>query len=229
MYCRYCGSAIPADAAFCPHCGNSQPAKAVSKGGLPDWLIVALLIFVPPLGWILMWTSSRWKVDVKAVVTFPPAWPILFWRLSWPPLQRLALIAALVAATVLWFGSVAGPTAATAILFVIVVIAALVIMTSRPREAPDTGLDQLRQMIESKVDTCHDLIDQIERTLAFDLLPSDSPVRSQYMHALEMRSEGMALFERATTRPDLVAADARLSRAMEELRTARDAADRTLT
>jgi hypothetical protein len=83
-------------------------------------------------------------------------------------------------------------------------------------------------MIESKVDTCHDLIAQIERTLSIDLLPADAPARRQYMHALEMRSEAMALYERATSRPELLAADARLSRAIEELRTARDTADRTL-
>jgi len=44
----------------------------------------------------------------------------------------------------------------------------------------------------------------------------------RYRHALEMRAEGMELFERAQNRPDLVVADARVPHALDALRVARD-------
>jgi hypothetical protein len=178
-----------------------------------------------------MWLSS-WKRAVKVALTgflFPPIWLLLLWELPFSDEVKAGIITALVAANSLWLGPTAGATATIAFLIVTVVLGVLWIQSiRRSKPTVDDGTAALRRVIESKVDTCHDLITQIERTLAIDLLPPDAPVRRQYMHALEMRSEGMALYERAASRPDLVAADARLSRAMEELRTTRDNASRML-
>jgi predicted nucleic acid-binding Zn ribbon protein len=231
MYCRYCGATIPADGAFCPQCGKAQDADVARKSGIPTWLIITLLIFFPPAGFILMWLSN-WKRWVKIFLTgflFPPIWLLLLWEMPFSDEVKAGIITGLVAANSLWLAPVAGATATIAFLIVTVVLGTLWIQSiRRSKSVVDDGTAALRRMIDSKVDTCHDLIAEIEGTLAFDLLPSDSPLRRQYMHALEMRSEGMELYERAASRPDLVAADARLTRAVEELRTARATADRTL-
>jgi predicted nucleic acid-binding Zn ribbon protein len=231
MYCRFCGTEIPADAVFCPRCGKAQDTDTERKSGIPSWLIITLLIFFPPVGFILMWLS-HWKRAVKIAITgflFPPIWLLLLWELPFSDEVKAGIIMALVAANSLWLKGAAGTTATIVFLIVTVVLGVLWIQSiRRSKPAVDDGTAALRRLIESKVDTCHDLIDQIERMPAFELLPTEAPARRQYMHALEMRSEGMALYERATSRPDLVAADARLSRAMEELRTARDNASRML-
>jgi hypothetical protein len=48
------------------------------------------------------------------------------------------------------------------------------------------------------------------------------------MHALEMRSEGVDLLAQARSAADLEAADNRVSRALDELRHARDSITRAL-
>ena len=66
MYCRHCGQPIPVDPTFCPRCGQPQGAQpAPVQGGINSaWIILAFIVF-PPLGYILMWTSSHWSSAVK--------------------------------------------------------------------------------------------------------------------------------------------------------------------
>jgi hypothetical protein len=231
MYCRFCGSVVPADAAFCPRCGKAQGADVRPSSGTPDWLIITLLIFFPPAGFILMWLSG-WKRAIKIALTgflFPPVWLLLLWELPFSDEVKAGIITTLVAANGLWLQHTVGPTATIAFLVVTVVLGMLWVQSiRRGRARPDDGTAALRRVIDSKVDTCHDLIAEIEGMMAFELLPTEAAAKRQYLHGLEMRSEGMMLYERAESVPDLVAADQRLSRAMDELRAARDNASRTL-
>src|ERR687886_792511 len=111
MYCRNCGASVPDDSAFCPRCGAAQHPDARSGGNLPDGLIVAALVFMLPLGLILMWTSSGWKRDTKLAISgifFPPLWLLLIWDQPWPREAKALLVAALVAVNAFWIGVAGG-------------------------------------------------------------------------------------------------------------------------
>jgi hypothetical protein len=174
-----------------------------------------------------MWTAARWSRRTKIAITgflFPPVWALLIWDLPIDRWVRLGLIAALLALNTVGISLLAGPAPAFITLLVTLFLG-VVWMASRMRgvEPDRTETSSLRRVIESKLDTCHDIIAEVEGTAVLELLPDESPSRRRYRHALEMRSEGVDLLERARSEPDLVAADSRISRALDELRDARDA------
>lgn len=86
--------------------------------------------------------------------------------------------------------------------------------------APADDTADLRRVIESKLDTCHEPIAQVEADRVPDLLPTQAPAQQRYRHALEMRAEGMELFERAQTWPLLMLAS--LTHTLDALGIARD-------
>lgn len=234
MYCRHCGAQIPDNSAFCPRCGTAQGEHAVTRSELAVqkqgidsiWVILALIFFFP-VGLVLMWTSSRWSSPTKWAISglfFWPLWSVLIWNLPWPRPVRLALIAALIGGSEIFFALKGGAGAFWGTLVVTLLFLVLWVSQAARAEAPPPEETQagLRRIIESKLDTCHDLIAQVEDSVQLRMVPTDSPAARQYQHALEMRAEGVALYERATSRQDLVAADERISRALDRLRVARD-------
>jgi hypothetical protein len=230
VYCRECGQQVPGDAKYCPNCGADQGAAGRGpKGIATPWIILALVL-IPPLGLLLMFTSSRWSDDTKWIVAgffFAPLWTRFLWQRRWSPAVKLGLLAALAAAqfvTVLAFTSL-GVAVWISILTIIALVFILRSKGAQPRSKSDPAHGQaaLRGAVQSKLDSCHDLIAQIEEHTVFDFFPMESPERQQYLAALEVRSEAMDLYEHAGSGSDLTAADARATEALNELKSAQDA------
>jgi hypothetical protein len=147
-------------------------------------------------------------------------WSRFIWKQSWTLQAKLGLSALLlVLDQIFYVGALhVGATAAFFIFLLNVVVIYLVARSvQRAKPSPST----LREAIESKLDACHDLIAELEQTIDLDLLPIQAPLRQGYIRALEMRSEGVDLFRRATSEPELVEADVRISRALDALRATR--------
>ena len=229
VYCRNCGSALTPDARFCSACGAAVQAAAQS-GDVPEWMVAGVLLLFFPLGIPLMWAGTRWSTDVKLAITaffIPPLWFVVLarqiWRIAWSRQAKIALIVTIVAVLGLVLLRMGSVTAAIWVAGVLAVLGALWVMTApsgrASKAAPEDGL---RRVIETNLDTCHDLIAQIEDELTRRPLDTTDPTMGRYRRALEMRTEGVDLLERARTRPDLVAAEARVSRAMDDLRATHD-------
>src|SRR5947209_16420548 len=95
MYCRNCGQQVPEDAKYCPSCGADQ-GTAGNRGIATPWIVLALLLF-PPLGIVLLFTSSRLSANTKwflGGLFFTPLWARFLWQRPWPPATKLALLAA---------------------------------------------------------------------------------------------------------------------------------------
>jgi hypothetical protein len=230
LYCRDCGQPVPAGAKYCPGCGAEQGESIRRpKGIATPWIILALILF-PPLGFLLMFTSSRWSDDTKWIVGgffFTPLWARFLWQRQWPPAVKIGLLAAFLAAYAVVMVAIAGPSAAVWIVLV-TVVALFFILRSKGAQPQSqagtaTGQTNLRSVVQSKLDSCHDLIAQIEEHTIFDFFPMSSPERRQYLAALEVRAEAMELYERADTGSDLAAADQRATEALNELTSAQDA------
>jgi hypothetical protein len=230
LYCRNCGQQVPADAKYCPSCGAEQgDATRRPKGIATPWIILALILF-PPLGFLLMFTSSRWSDDTKWIVGgffFTPLWVRFLWQRPWPPIVKLGLLAAFLAAYSVAMVAFTGTSAAVWIVLVTVVALFFILRSkgAQPRspDAASTNQTSLRRLVQSKLDSCHDLIAQIEEHTVFDFFPMASPERRQYLAALETRAEAMELYEHADTGADLSAADTRATEALNELKSAQDA------
>lgn len=91
MYCKNCGTNIPEGAVFCPNCGDNtqiaqstqnatqnseylkethQPISKKDPFFKKTWFLVLLLIILPPVGIILMWTTKKtWAKKVKITLT----------------------------------------------------------------------------------------------------------------------------------------------------------------
>jgi hypothetical protein len=229
VYCRDCGQQVPEGAKYCPSCGADQGATGHHpKGIATPWIILALLLF-PPLGLLLMFTSSRWSDNTKWIVAgffFAPLWARFLWQRRWSPIVKLGLLAAFMAAGFVTVLAFRGLNAAVWI-FILTIVTLFFIIRSKgaqPRAegGTATGQTSLRGVVQSKLDSCHDVIAQIEEHTVFDFFPMTSPERRQYLAALEVRSEAMDLYEHAGTGPDLVAADARATEALNELKSAQD-------
>lgn len=194
------------------------------RSDLPSVLVALLLIFFPPLGLILMWTSTDWSSDVKwglSGIFFPPLWLRFLWKVWWLPYAVGAILAAVTLQAAIFGGFSAAGAVAILTIIAIVLLLTLGSQRSGKPEVHDLGA-QLRQTIDDKLDLCNNLIADIEADLSLDLLPFNNPARARYTRALEMRSQGQELFQRATTQPQLVEADSRVSRALRELRSVRD-------
>lgn len=226
LYCRKCGNPLAADAAFCQRCGAALQPPMTRSGSVNSALVIVALILFFPIGLYLMWAHSDWDADVKWGISgllLPPLWTRFLWRARWPLAIKVLLAAALLALVevvdVEVFGIAgSGPAAILIINILVTFLVARSVMNVRSEHG------DLRAIIESKLDTCHQLIAEVEAGGEMELLPAGSSLRRRYIQALEMRSEGMSLFEGAQSRPDLVAADARISRALDELRATRMAA-----
>lgn len=229
MYCRNCGQQVPADAKYCPGCGAEQGDSIHRpKGIATPWIILALVLF-PPLGFLLMFTSSRWSDDTKWIVGgffFTPLWARFLWQRRWSPAVKLGLLAAFLAAYSVAMVAITGPTAAVWIVLVTVVALFFILRSKgaqpRARDEAAAWQSNLRGTVQAKLDSCHDLIAQIEEHTVFDFFPLPSPERRQYLAALEVRSEAMELYERADTGSDLAAADVRATEALNDLKSAQD-------
>lgn len=230
MYCRECGRQVPVDAKFCPVCGADQSGlRSSPKGIATPWIILALVL-MPPLGVALMFTSSRWSDDTKWFVAglfFTPLWSRFLWQRQWSPAIKYGLLAAFMAAyfvAVLAFTSLQ-PAVWVSILTIIVLFFVLRSQGAQPRGTASAADDQtaLRRAVQAKLDTCHDLIAEIEQHTVFELVPMDSAAHRHYLAALEARAEAMDLFDHAATGADLAAADVRTAEALQGLREAQDA------
>lgn len=229
VYCRNCGSALPSNARFCSDCGAAVRGAARS-GDVPEWMVAGALLVFFPLGIPLMWAGTRWSTDVKLAITaffFPPLWFVVLarqiWKIAWSRQAKIALVVTIVAVLGLFMLRLGSVTAAVWVAGVLAVLGTLWVMTSPSgRASKDAPEDGLRRVIETNLDTCHDLIAQIEDELTRRPLDTTDPTMGRYRRALEMRTEGADLLERARTRPDLVAAEARISRSMDDLRATRD-------
>ena len=75
MFCGKCGHELPSESKFCPQCGTSpagaQPVAQTTPGrwyySIP--LIIFSLLFLPPLGVILMWAGGRFSQGVRIAVS----------------------------------------------------------------------------------------------------------------------------------------------------------------
>lgn len=228
MYCRNCGRPVPADARYCPNCGADQDTGGNRASGLATpWIILALLL-LGPLGLLLMFTTSRWKDDTKWIVAgffFTPLWMRFLWRQPWSPALKLGLLAAFTAAYFVALLVFVHLTAAVWLTLLTIVALFFIVRSkgAQPRRAAEDGGRRLREVVRAKLDSCHDLIAQIEQHTLFDFFPLSSPERRQYLAALETRSEAMDLYEHAATPGELQAADARATEALNELKSAQDA------
>jgi hypothetical protein len=230
MYCRHCGQQVPADARYCPSCGADQGTTENRPQGIATpWIILALLLF-PPLGVVLLFTSSRLSANTKGFLGglfFTPLWARFLWQRPWPPAAKLALLAAFTAAYFVALVAFIHLTAAVWVTILTIVALFFIVRSkgAQPRTRADTTTSRtsLRSAVQSKLDSCHDLIAQIEGHTVFDFFPMSSPERQQYLQALEVRAEAMDLYEHAATGPDLAAADARATEALDELKSAQDA------
>lgn len=230
VYCRNCGHAIPADAHFCPHCGAAQHPFAHSATDVPDWVAIMALIFFFPVGLILMWAGTRWSLNVKLTLTgflFPPLWFVvlgrLLWRVPWSRQTKAIAVVATAAVLTLFFLGVGSSSAALWTVLVCVIVGVLWVMTApTQRKSKQDPNANVRRAIESDLDTCNDLIVEIEDELTSHPLEDDDPMLAQYVRALEMRTQAVDLLEQAHTRPDLVAVETRAARAIDALRATRD-------
>lgn len=232
MYCHACGQLIPSDAAYCPRCGATQRGAVLvprRSYALHPAVIALALVFFFPLGLILMWSASDWDPDLKWAITgliFPPIWLRFLWKIVWlPPLLGAGILFLVLR------GMIEGGLSATAGI-AILIVAAVILLATMPRKKGARGhpvgpSTALREAIDDKLHICNDLITDIERTVALDLIPADSPIRQRYARALEMRSEGIEIFQRASAIPELVAADDRISQALNDLRSVRDGLPRS--
>jgi hypothetical protein len=228
IFCFACGRRVPADSTFCPYCGARQeravPVARPSSSTLHPVVVAAFLLFFPPVGLILMWTSTDWDPDVKWGISglfFPPLWLRFLWKVWWLPYAVGAFLAALILHAMIF-----GGFSTTGGIVILLLIAILLVLTSprpsKPAEAPADVATGLREAIGHKLDLCHDLIAEIEQTVALDLLPADSPVRLLYARALEQRSEALDLLNRAASQRELLAVDERVSRTLSDLRAVKD-------
>lgn len=207
VYCRSCGTSLAPDAIFCQRCGSRQPVElAGSHPVAPS----------PPSD-----SSGDLKWALFGLL-LPPLWTRFIWRENWALWVKIALAAALIAAVefvdVVVFGVSGGGPAA----ILVVNIAVTIVVAMTVTRAAETNVI-LRRSIQSKLDTCHDIIADIEASGSLQFLPPEAGLRENYIHALEMREEGMNLFEDAVSKADLVAADLRITRALDELRSTRTA------
>ena len=226
MYCSQCGHQLTAGAAFCSRCGTAVGGGSIQqRSGMHSLVIALALIFMFPLGVLLMWTSSDWDPDVKWAITgllFPPLWLRFLWKVPWLPYAVEALIAVILANAVIQ--DAFSPIGAVAILVAVVVFLAALKPSPRGRRRADAPA-MLRAQAESVLQSCHDLIADIEDTRAFDLAPAGSAIHRRYTLALEVRSEGAYLLEHARSEADVARAKARLDHAFQELRSVRDGLD----
>jgi hypothetical protein len=230
VYCRTCGFHIGDAAHFCPNCGANQDVPdRQSRGIATPWIILALIL-VPPLGLILMFTSSRWSEDTRWIVAgffFAPLWTRFLWRLHWSRPVKIAVLGVLAVAYLATVWAWTGFTAAIWITLLTLVAVVLIVRSrgAQPRtDEGETGSQgTLRAAVEAKLDSCHSLIAQIEQHTVFDFFPPASPARQQYLRALELRTDAMDLYEKARNPHELQTADARATEALNELKTAQDA------
>ncbi len=219
MYCRGCGTALPEDALFCSTCGAAQNAVAIERSGRHTRRRAR------GRGPYALAARSATRTHVRLALlgfVFPPLWSPIIWDQPWSPELRMALIAAMVVLNEVWIAHLTGSVTPVVGTLVVTVMLGMVWLSSMNRAAPADDSADLRRVIESKLDTCHEIIAQVEADLVPDLLPTQAPAQQRYRHALEMRAEAMELFERAQNRPDLVVADARVTHALDALRAARD-------
>lgn len=78
-------------------------------------------------------------------------------------------------------------------------------------------ITRLRRQVEAVLERCDTLVWEIENSSAMDSLPLQEPLRQHYLHALELRSEGVRLFERAMSAYALWQAEEHLTLALREI------------
>jgi len=220
MYCRGCGTALLEDALFCSKCGAARNAVAIERSGRRTRRRAR-----GRGGPYVLAACSPTRRHVRLALlgfVFPPLWSPITWDQPWSRELRMALIAAMVVLNEIWIAHLTGSVTPVVGTLVFTILLGMVWLSCMNRAVPADDSADLRRVIESKLDTCHEIIAQVEADLVPDLLPAQAPAQQRYRHALEMRAEGMELFERAQNRPDLVAADDRVTHALDALRAARD-------
>jgi zinc ribbon protein len=219
MYCHACGQRVPAEAAFCPSCGTSLRRIAPRRQTIhPVWIVLTMLFF-PPIGFILMWTSTDWPSDVKWALSgifFPPFWLRFLWKVDWLPYVAGALLAGFVLDKALF-----GPLSAGGAIAIVLVIAMILLVTfgvQRSREEPqEPDLTPLQRAIEEKLDLSNEIIARIEADRSLDLVPARLPIHERYMEALNLRSQGQERFAHAAAPKDLIEANMELEGALNGL------------
>lgn len=213
MYCRGCGTALPEDALFCSKCGAAQNAVAIENSGSRLRRQAR-----PRSGPYSLTARSPRRRHVRLGLlgfVFPPLWSPIIRDQLWSRELRMKLIAAIVVLNEVWIAHLTGHVKPVVGTLAVTVVLGMVWLSSMNRAAPADDSADLRPVIESKLDTCHEIIAQVEADLLPDLLSTQAPAQQRYRHALE-------LFERGQNRPDLVVADARGRHALDALRVARD-------
>jgi hypothetical protein len=214
VHCRSCGLVVSPDSVSCPECRPGvwlTPARVRT----PSAAVILALIFVFPLGLYLMWHSSEWSTAAKWGISglfLPPLWGYFIWRLHVGFALKLFLSAALVALVELFDSTVIGVSGTVQWFTALLNVLTLWLVARASFEAD--AADRMRhRAIERKLDACHELIAEIE----LYPLPSGSPLRFTYLHALDMREEGARIFEDGVDKDHLAKANSRLTAAQAEL------------
>jgi hypothetical protein len=84
-------------------------------------------------------------------------------------------------------------------------------------------LEVLRAAVQRHLARCDALVEEIEATIALDLLPNASGVRERYVRALDVRQRAAEAHRRAVTVEEMMALNDRLQWALHELETTRHA------
>lgn len=177
-------------------------------------IILALVLFFP-VGLILLWKSD-WTEDTKWSVTGLLLWPL--WirtvlRQHWPNSMKVLASVALVLGYAAMFTRLSG----AALLLVGLPAFAWTLWQSRSVSDVGSANAPAREGVRMTLDRCHDVIAEIESTIALDLLPAKSWLRDRYIQALEIRQEAANLLSSTDSRVGVENAREKAERALSLL------------
>lgn len=173
------------------------PAQAAMTG--EPWyttslvIVLALVLFFP-VGLALLWKSD-WKEDTKWAVSGAFLWPLwirFFLRQDWPSALKALVSVVLVLGYAALFTRLSG--VALLLIGLPTFVWTLWLAQSARERLP--AAPPASEAAQRTLDHCHDVIAEIEGTIALDLLPpAESWLRDCYIRALEIRQEADKLLQ----------------------------------
>lgn len=167
------------------------PAKSVRTG--EPWytttlaIVLALVLFFP-VGLALLWKSD-WKEDTKWSVSGVFLWPLwvrFVLRQYWPSVLKVLVSAVLVLGYAALFTRLSG----VALLLIGLPTFIWTLWLAQGARDRLPAASPASEAAQVTLDRCHDVIAEIESTIALDLLPpAKSWLQDRYIRALEVRQE----------------------------------------